>query len=187
MPSRSDRTPVLLSAFALALLMAATRFHHFGSALNLPDASVAVFFLAGFLLSWWWFPAFALFAAGIDYAAIAGAGASGYCVTPAYAFLLPTYAVMTFAGRWARRHRALGLADFAPLAAAAVLAAAVAFVVSNGSFYLFSNYFASLSYADYLVRTGRYAIPYISWTLFYVAAGLAVVKFAPRLRAVARA
>lgn len=40
---------VLLALFAL--LMAATRFHHFGSALFLPDASLAVFFLAGFYLS----------------------------------------------------------------------------------------------------------------------------------------
>jgi hypothetical protein len=177
----------LLSAAALALLMAATRFHHFGSGVNLPDASVAVFFLAGFLLSWVWFPAFALLAAGIDYAAIAGAGVSDYCVTPAYAFLLPTYAVMTFAGRWARRHRAFGVADLASLAAVSTVAAALAFAISNGSFYFFSSYFANLSYADYLARTAHYAIPYISWALFYIAVGLAAVKLARERRAAARA
>src|SRR5690606_27401011 len=35
---------------ALMLLMAATRFHHLGSALHLPDASLAVFFIGGALL-----------------------------------------------------------------------------------------------------------------------------------------
>ena len=34
-------------AVALMFLMAVTRFHHFGTSIFLPDASVAVFFLAG--------------------------------------------------------------------------------------------------------------------------------------------
>jgi len=33
---------------ALIALMALTRFHHFGDVLHLPDASLAVFFFAGF-------------------------------------------------------------------------------------------------------------------------------------------
>jgi hypothetical protein len=37
----------------LAALIAATRSHHFASALHLPDASWAVFFLAGALLPGW--------------------------------------------------------------------------------------------------------------------------------------
>jgi hypothetical protein len=36
-----------LTVFALAILMALTRSDHFGSALTLPDASLAVFYLAG--------------------------------------------------------------------------------------------------------------------------------------------
>jgi hypothetical protein len=40
----------LASASALAALRAATRFHHFGSAMYLPDASLAVFFLGGLYL-----------------------------------------------------------------------------------------------------------------------------------------
>ena len=52
---------------ALAALMLATRFHHFGTALHLPDASMAIFFLGGWLSpfhgmgipllsvdGWWW-------------------------------------------------------------------------------------------------------------------------------------
>ncbi len=37
----------LAIGLSLALLMAATRSHHFATALHLPDASWAVFFLAG--------------------------------------------------------------------------------------------------------------------------------------------
>ena len=185
MPSPFDRTVSFVSVAALAVLMLLTRFQHFGSSLNLADASLAVFFLVGLFLSWRWFPAFALLAAGIDYAAIGWAGVSDYCVTPAYAFLLPTYAAMTFAGAWARRYRALSLADLMPLAAVAALGGVAAFAISNGSFYFFSGYFAGLSFADYLARTVHYAAPYLAWALFYIAAGLAVVTLARRIRAAA--
>lgn len=187
MPSPSDRAVSFVSVAALAALMLLTRFQHFGSSVNLADASLAVFFLAGLFLSWRWFPAFALLAAGIDYAAIGWAGVSDYCVTPAYAFLLPTYAVMTFAGQWARRYRALTIADLAPLAAVAALGGVIAFAISNGSFYFFAGYFAGLSFVDYLVRTAHYAVSYLAWALFYIAAGLAVMTLARRLRAVAAA
>ena len=183
MPSQSKRLSVLLPAIALAAFMIGTRFHHFGSAVNLPDASIAVFFLLGLLLSWRWFPVFALLAAGIDYAATTWAGVSDYCITPAYAFLLPAYAAVTFAGWWSRRHSALGRADLAPVAVAAVLGAVAAFVISNGSFYFFSGYFTDLSYAGYLAKTGHYAIPYVSWAMVYIIAGLVAIKLARRLSA----
>lgn len=185
MPSPSDRSVAFISIGALALLMLLTRFQHFGSSVNLADASLAVFFLAGLFLSWRWFPVFALLAAGIDYAAISWAGVSDYCVTPAYVFLLPTYAVMTFAGTWARRYHALRIADLAPLAAVTALGGVAAFAISNSSFYFFAGYFADLSFADYLARTARYAVPYLAWALFYVTTGLAVVTLARRLRAAA--
>jgi len=184
MPSPFNRAAPLLSVSALVVLMLLTRSHHFGSSVNLADASLAVFFLAGLFLSWRWFPAFALLAAGIDYAAINWAGVSDYCVTPAYVFLLPTYASMTYAGTWAQRYHTPGIAGLAPLAAVAVLGGTVAFAISNGSFYFFSGYFASLSLSDYLASTWHYAIPYLGWALFYIATCVAVVLLVRRLRAV---
>ena len=44
-------------ALGLAALMAATRSHHFASVTHLPDASWAVFFLAGFISAALGFPA----------------------------------------------------------------------------------------------------------------------------------
>ena len=177
-----DRS-ALLPAAVLTVAMGLTRFHHFGSGLNLPDASLAVFFFVGLLLSWRWFPAFALLAAGIDYGAISWGGVSDYCVTPAYGFLLPTYAAMTLGGVWARRAATLGLADVPVLALAAVISTTLAFVISNGSFYFFSGNFATLALGEYVVRTAHYFLPYLGWALFYIAAGLLLVKVARHRRA----
>lgn len=89
----------LLAVFAL--LMVATRFHHFGTALHLPDASMAVFFLAGlYLRRHLAFVGFMVLAVALDWAAISYAGVSDFCVTPAYSFLLPAYAALWYGGRW---------------------------------------------------------------------------------------
>ncbi|HYR05226.1 MAG TPA: hypothetical protein VEP71_00935, partial [Gallionella sp.] len=40
-----------LAGLSLMALMAATRMHHYASALHLPDASLAVFLLAGFFIA----------------------------------------------------------------------------------------------------------------------------------------
>ncbi|WP_052700170.1 hypothetical protein [Methylocucumis oryzae] len=41
-------THKITSPLLLIALMVVTRYHHFGDALHLPDASLAVFFLAGY-------------------------------------------------------------------------------------------------------------------------------------------
>lgn len=161
-------------AAALAVLMAATRLHHVGSAVSLPDATLAIFFLAGFYLrSALFVPLFLAEAALIDYAAMAN-GVSAWCVTPAYVFLVPTYASLWLAGRWyAGRHRQ-AWSTVVPLVAALSTATAVAFLISNGSFYLFSGYFADMSLAEYGARVAKYFPPYATNTFLYVsiAAGL---------------
>ena len=173
----------VITPFILALAMLATRFHHFGSSVNLPDASLAVFFLLGLLGSWRWFPVFALLAGAIDYAAITWGGVGDYCITPAYLFLLPTYAVMTAGGYLARADGALRLRQLLFVAASALGSTVVAFVISNGSFYFFSDYFASLPLADYIARTAKYFPPYLGYALLYIAIGVAVVKVVRALRA----
>lgn len=159
--------------FAMVLLlsavMAATRFNHFGSAVSLPDASLAVFFLAGFYLQpIFFFPVFLAEAALIDYAAISG-GASDWCVTPAYLFLIPTYATLWLAGRcYAQRHHDTWRA-LVPLASSLFVSASVAFLISNGSFYLLSGYFGKMSLSEYAARVAKYYPPYVAIAFFYVA------------------
>jgi hypothetical protein len=161
----------------LIATMVLTRLHHFGDALHLPDASLAVFFFAGFYRNKM-FLGFLLALAGlIDYVAIAN-GTSSWCVSPAYVFLIPTYAVMWFAGRYCIIPDAYNAKKFAfYLKAMAVLALAtsLAFVISNGSFYLFSGRYPDLSWMQYSSRAALYYPPYISSTLIYGISGFVLV------------
>ena len=159
----------------LIALIVLTRFHHFGDVLHLPDATLAVFFFAGFyrkkaLLG------FLLVLAGlIDYAAIQN-GVSDWCVSPAYAFLIPTYAVMWFAGRYCSNYKAMKSLELVKSLGFMLLAASAAFAISNGSFYLFSGRFGDLSLVEYFVRVAQYYPSYVSVAMIYGVAGLAIVK-----------
>lgn len=166
-----DRRHQLVIGLLLALLMAVTRFNHFGSPVSLPDASLAVFFLAGvYLTPAMWFPLFILEAALLDLASVAG-GVSDWCVTAAYGFLIPAYACPWLAGRWfAPRARPAPGA----LVAALGMALAAAFAISNGSFYLFSGYFESLGWTDYMRAVIGYFPAYAGYTLMYVGAAACV-------------
>jgi len=165
----------LAIACALAALMAATRFHHFGSALQLPDASLAVFFLGGlYLRRALAFGAYAGLAALVDYMAIAHVGVSDWCVTPAYAFLLPTYACLWWAGVWCSKHERRGWRRYPRLAGALLVATVFAFLISNASFYGLSDYFGELSLAEYAARVARYFPPYFASTVAYVTAAMAL-------------
>ena len=81
---------IQLVAITLIIIMALTRFGHVGSAFSLPDASLAVFFLAGFTVSGLGFLVLLLLEAGlIDYLAITQFNVSDFCMSPAYLCLNP--------------------------------------------------------------------------------------------------
>lgn len=165
--TRFDLYPIL----GLAALMATTRFHHFAP---LPDASLAVFFLTGrFLASPWAFALFLAEAGLIDYLAIAYGGVSGWCVTPAYPFLLPTYGVLWLGGRLSRRYELSELAGLSAALAILSVSTLIAFCISNLSFYAFSGYFAALDLKSYAVRVLPYLVPYLAAPLIYTALILA--------------
>ena len=180
--------PIFLPTFsrmgvvALAALMAATRFHHFGSPFALPDASLAVFFLAGLLSANPWFFGVLLIEAGlIDYLAISVGGVSDWCVTPAYLFLLPTYGAMWVGGRWAARIDRRSLRSLAGIAALLVLVSSTAFLISNLSFYAFSGRYAEIAVVDYMAAIGAYYLPYVSTAVLYSALVYATVLALRRL------
>ena len=160
----------LIIGAALAALMAATRFHHFGSAAYLPDASLAVFFLAGFYIrSAWLLPLLLVEAAVIDYLAITMGGVSDWCITPAYAFLLPTYAGMWLGGHWyARLYRPVWHTLVA-LGGVLFLATSAAFLISNWGFYFFSGHFGELGWTEYNDQIVRYFPFYLGGAFMYVA------------------
>lgn len=168
--------PKQLGIFAgLVLLMAVTRGSHFGSAINLPDATLAIFLVAGFMLPRYTLTALATFifllleAGGIDYYAITYNGVSDYCVSPAYWFLIPTYAGMWFAGHWFASRQQNSWNALALFAGVSWLATTVAFLISNGSFYLFSGHFTEMNVAEYAARVAKYYPSYVSGALMYLA------------------
>lgn len=169
----------------LAALMAATRFNHFGSAVSLPDASYAVFFLGGLYLARYAslslaaFVALILEAGWIDYYATSVQGISDWCMSPAYWFLIPTYGSVWLAGRWVASRNAgkgytpEGKALF-DLGLSAWAASSFAFVFSNATFYLFSGRFADMSAVEYTSRVAQYYVSYVSMALLYIACAVAI-------------
>ena len=167
-------------AAGLILAMAATRFNHFGSAVALPDASLAVFFLCGLYLARFTraskvvFTVLLLEAGLIDYYATGTQGISDWCITPAYWFLIPIYASLWFAGHWfALRHTMEGK-GLIGLALTVWAASSFAFMLSNASFYLFSGRFADMRAAEYASRVAQYYVSYVSVALLYVACAVAI-------------
>ncbi len=156
---------------ALITLMAATRFHHFGSALSLPDASLAVFFLAGL-----WFSGMTLFmillleAGLIDYLAISQFGVSDFCISPAYVFLIPTYAAVWFGGQYSKKFNDLKFSHLCIRLVVLVTTISLAFLISNGSFYLLSDKYPVLDWSEYSLRFLQYYPPYLQYAVIYVVA-----------------
>lgn len=158
-----------IAAFALlALLMLATRFHHF---LPIADASWAVFFAGGFYLasvSRWAFPALMLEAALIDYVTTQHMGVSDYCITVAYGFLVPAYAALWFGGYWLHSRQRLDLRGLALLVASLFVSVSIAYAISDGSFYWLGGRVASPNLAGYVEHFPQYYGYFLGVTCVYV-------------------
>lgn len=164
----------------LILAMVATRYNHFGSAVSLPDASFAVFFLCGLYLARFARASLAVFmallleAGLVDYYATAVQGISDWCMTPAYWFLIPTYGSLWLAGRWFALKHAMKGRGLITLGLTAWAASSFAFLLSNASFYIFSGRFADMGVDDYALSVAQYYGSYVSIALLYVACAVAM-------------
>lgn len=162
-------------ALALAALMAATRYKHGAAPDFLPDASLAVFLLGGFYLGRLrGFALYLVLAALVDQLAIRVGGVSDWCLTPAYAFLVPAYGAAWLAGLWASRAPLEGVAAIARIALAFAAGSAGWFAISNAGFYLYSGYFDGMGAIEYAARVQKYFWPYAASAAFYVLAAAAV-------------
>jgi hypothetical protein len=159
----------LLILLGLGLAMAATRMSHFGTAILLPDASIAVFLFGGFLLGRvCGFSVLMAVAFGADVLSAQTAEQAGWCLTPAYWGLVPTYATLWLAGRWLyRRHQAGGL-DLVQAAGVSVAAIAAAFIISNLTWFAFSNTVGSMTLTDYALAVAKYFPPYLGSAMLYL-------------------
>jgi hypothetical protein len=168
------RTGILL---LLALVMLATRTNHFSA---LPDASWALFFVAGFYLRGsvrWAFPLLMALAVLVDFFVITGQGMdfwSHYCVSAAYWFLLPSYGAMWLGGSLLRKYYAgLHARELGLLIACAVVATSACYLISNGSFYWLSQSWINVnaparSFGGWTKNLGDWYLAYLRTTLMYV-------------------
>jgi hypothetical protein len=185
-----------LAALLLALLMAATRVHHFGVGAIAPDASTAVYFLAGLaLVSPWWLLAFLAEAVLLDSFAIGVAGVADACISGGYVLLAPAYGALWLAGRAMRKSelrkselrkselRKSERLDWltAGKFVCAITGGVAAFFVIANIGYFFGSEFYALGVPEYTRRVSRYFSYYETVTLFYAAAGIAALALAARL------
>ncbi len=175
-PNISPNTSLLarnLVGLGLVVVMLATRFHHFGDALHLPDASWAIFFLAGLYLSPAWLLGLMLQAVAIDVAAIGWMEVSAYCLTPAYAGLQLAHLSLWAGGRWlARKHPQS--TPVLPLVAAVLLSATLAFALSNGAFYWLGGRVAEPVWTQFLQTWVDYAPRFYGVMALYVGGAVAL-------------
>ena len=165
----------IVIAILLLVFMAATRFHHFGSMLHLPDASWAIFFAVGFYLrKSLWLLVFLATAGLIDYLSISQFGNSSYCISPAYGFLLPAYASLWWGGRFFSQENSYQARSLITLAATVIVATSACYLISNGAFYWFSGHFEDANIAEYFARAMQYYPMFLKTTVGYVAAFTAV-------------
>lgn len=177
--AKTDR----LVALTLAVLMAATRVHHFGVGTIAPDASTAVFLLAGLLLgSPYWLLALMAEATVLDLFAIKMIGVEAVCVTTGYGLMFPAYAMLWLAGRSQRNAPALDFLTGAKLALATVAGVAGFFVFSNIGYYIGGGFADPMGATEYAARVARYFPFYLVVTLAYGAAGIVVLALARRLQ-----
>ena len=165
----------------LALVMTATRVNHFAA---LPDASWAVFFVAGFYLrgnARSLFPLLIALAVLIDFFVITSQGISfwsHYCVSAAYWFLLPAYLALWFGGSTLRRlYAGIDAPALGLLVVYLLVSVSTCYVISNGSYYWLSDTWLTpgnvRSFAGWIENLGDWYLPYLRTSALYV--GIAAV------------
>lgn len=164
---------------ALAALMIVTRSGHLGTAWTPPDASWAVLYLAGFYFGreWRWaLPALLGIAITVDFVVIRDFGVSSYCVTVAYVFTLPAYALLWLGGAWMRRAYRYEPADLARAAVSLALASSLCFFVTNATFYWLGGRIAEPSLAGWAANIAQWYPGFLGVAFTYV--GIAVALHA---------
>jgi hypothetical protein len=160
-------TPVRLW-FLFAALILLTRSTHLAFAVALPDATMALMLLGGMWIRRW--PGFAglmgmVFAS--DWIATGTLGVPDYCLSPAYAGLVPAYLVVWLSGWWlhAKRPQASLLGWLGTMLAAS----AAAFAISNAFWYAFSGGFDGWPVVRFAADVLAYYPAYAGTALGYVA------------------
>lgn len=173
----------------LALVTLVTRPHLIEILKHVPDTALATFFVLGFLVrSPLAFAALFLLGFAIDVVAIGMMGVSDFCFTAAYWMLLPAYATMWLAGRFADARIGDRLSALPLLALLVAAASLVSHLFASGGFYFLGGRFPDASLAGFLPRFERYfpmtLLSAMLWSGVAAALYALVVTVRPALRRV---
>ncbi|MCL7751109.1 hypothetical protein LV475_05820 [Guyparkeria hydrothermalis] len=187
----ASRLVAIAALAVMAVSMLATRYHHFSSALHLADTSWAVFFLAGL-----WFRQVRVLGGLLALAVVIDLGsvwldgaAMASCFSPAYPGVLAAYAALWGVGRLVGKRAttvATLPAQLAWIAGGIIVGSAVAFGLSNVTFYAFSGQFGEMAAVEYATRTLPYLGGYLTSAATYSAIALAGMALINTLREGAR-
>lgn len=180
--STAQRLGVL---FALVAMIASTRMSHFGSANLLPDASLAMFLLGGIMLGGVsGFIVLMLTTFGLDIYMAQTASEAAWCLSPAYAGLIPTYAVLWLTGMGlAQQQRFAHLFIALP---ASITAVGLAFLMSNGFFFALSGTAGAISLSEFVLAVAPYFPAYLTSAMVYLAPALIAAALWRQSRLAAR-
>ncbi len=159
--------PVIFLAICIAIMIG-TRSSLFRSHWEVPDFTLAAFFLAGVYMRKYIYSIILLTGVVlIDFVSIKN-GVSSWCVTPAYAYLVPTYLSLWWGGTHFRNLRISSIHQLLALIGIVFLCGTLAFWISTGSFYLFSGYYDSTVFVEKFYRA-HYNFPkYLGSVFLYV-------------------
>jgi len=154
--------------FLFAALILLTRSTHLAFAAALPDATIALMLLGGMWIRRW--PGFAglmgtVFAA--DWIATGTLGVPNFCLSPAYAGLVPAYLAVWLSGWWLQAKRPQ--ASLPGWLGTTLAASTAAFVISNAFWYGFSGNFDGWPIARFAADVVSYYPAYVGPALAYVA------------------
>jgi len=177
----------------LAILFV-TRGHHVFPSISLPDATLALFFIAGvFLYKEWYYVLGLMLASGLtDYAAFQS-GVSTACVINtngsfniAYLFLVPTYMVMWSGGYWFSKKIQPSANSLLTLGSILLGSNLLALIISSGSYYRFSDNFYKMGLLDYVSGVVSnypyFVLGYFSFTFMYVSSAALITLFFKQFR-----
>ena len=165
----------LATGLGLIALMAVTRGNHFATSIHLPEASLAIFFLAGvYVRQFWLFAALLFESVLLDFTAVTIGGISDYCISPAYGFLLPAYGVLWMAGRWYASQHQFQFKTLLPLGASLFAGAFLSELLSSGGFYFFSGNFADTNLMTLGARLLQYFPSSLQALFFYMSIAVAL-------------
>jgi hypothetical protein len=171
---------------ALAGVMLLTRSHALTHLVHVPSTALASFFVLGyFVRRFSGFVALFALAYAIDVVSISILGVSDFCYTPAYAMLIPAYAVMWMAGRFAARMPER-LQSLPAIVVALALATFASHLFSSGGFYFLGGRYADPTIAEFLPRIACYfprtLLASVLWSGVAAAIWALILSARPELR-----